>query len=187
MDSPNKLKLKPIDPSCFNCKFIKRWNHPATLEDPGDEGWECGHTGRNSFNPADILEGIPPNPECPDCKGTGFVDPDTFTSIDVNAVALSGGYLNAMECSCSEETEDSLWAEHYAKECPGYRQVNWSTQSEPDEPDELTPEQIQELAEIEAEAQKAVYLQQGWITEKGELTPEFFDQAQFEYERGKGK
>jgi len=98
----------------------------------------------------------------------------------------AGGYVNAMECGCSDE-DDQKVAEHYAKECPGYRQFDWSAQSEPDEPDELTPEQIQELAEIEAEAQKALYLQKGWITEKGELTPEFFHQAQFEYERGRGK
>ncbi len=29
-------------PSCFNCKNLKAWDFPGTLEDPPDSGWECG-------------------------------------------------------------------------------------------------------------------------------------------------
>lgn len=29
--------------SCFNCAHVHAWNHPQTLTDPADSGWECNH------------------------------------------------------------------------------------------------------------------------------------------------
>ena len=29
-------------PSCWNCSFLYTWDIPATREDPGDSGYECG-------------------------------------------------------------------------------------------------------------------------------------------------
>lgn len=28
-------------PSCFNCRHLKTWFHPATWWEPDDYGWEC--------------------------------------------------------------------------------------------------------------------------------------------------
>jgi hypothetical protein len=30
-------------PTCWNCSHCKGWSHSATLEDPGNSGWECTH------------------------------------------------------------------------------------------------------------------------------------------------
>ena len=38
MTDNNALPTK----SCFTCKNLKTWSYPGTLEDPPDEGWECG-------------------------------------------------------------------------------------------------------------------------------------------------
>ena len=29
--------------SCFNCKHLVSWYYPPSREDPGDQGYECGH------------------------------------------------------------------------------------------------------------------------------------------------
>ena len=43
--SPNK--------SCFTCKNLKTWDYPGTLEDPPDEGWDCGI---KDYEPTELID-----------------------------------------------------------------------------------------------------------------------------------
>ena len=37
-------------PSCFTCKHVKTWHHPASREEPEDSGCECNHPDQAIIN-----------------------------------------------------------------------------------------------------------------------------------------
>lgn len=44
MTRPSILDIAPaqVDRTCQMCKHFSSYSFPATFEDPGEEGWECG-------------------------------------------------------------------------------------------------------------------------------------------------
>ena len=159
-----------ITRSCLSCCHLKRWNYPATRDEPEDSGWVCGHEEYGEY--------IRPDPNCSFCKGSGFTDRDTGNP------ALPGAY-DSVDCSCTDEPDDEdELAIVMAQHCPGYEFYDWSLEVEPEVPfEELSPEELQELALLEAEVQQKQYIERGWMTPEGELTPAFFEASDAAYDR----
>lgn len=61
-----------------------------------------------------------PDPHCPRCKGTGFVDRDYGYSVDLNLAYANGAFVDAVECGC-----DTLELDEYWLQCVGGEPVTW--------------------------------------------------------------
>lgn len=47
-----------------------------------------------------------PDPNCPHCKGTGFVDRDHGWPVDLDLAYANGAFVDAVECGCSKQEAD---------------------------------------------------------------------------------
>lgn len=164
--------------SCFTCQHIKTWHHAATHEEPEDSGWECAHPDQKI-----AIQDITPSELCSKCRGTGLVDREATSSVKPE-LAYHAQSIDLLKCACVGD--DETIAQLIAAQCPGYKYYERNLQEEPPS-ERLTPEEFEELAILEAETQQARYLQLSYLDPDGTLTPHYFEVAQQNYEKQKGK
>lgn len=61
-----------------------------------------------------------PDPNCPRCKGTGFVDRDHGWPVDLDQAYSNGAFVDAVECGC-----DVLEFDEYYLQCVGGEPLTW--------------------------------------------------------------
>lgn len=140
-----------MEKSCINCKYGHYYNYPGTLEDPPDEGVECRH-------PNEMLSATKPDPNCPQCHGTG-TNPKTD-----------------QDCDCLDPTPVNL-----ARNCEGYEYQ--PPEPEPPE-DHIAEASYQEYLKSDTyqEELQQELRDREYLNSDGTLNDRFFQDADFAYD-----
>lgn len=130
--------------SCVSCQHLKRWRYPATQTEPEGSGWCCNHEDYSDV-------GIRPDSDFSSAKALGFL----MQTMNQRTALTTARIVAALMKRIAMKKWRSQWLK-IAQDTSSTIGV-WKV--EPDVPfDELSLEEKQELAILEAEVQERQYL-----------------------------